>query len=324
MSVTISVNPSPTSKADGYKVYNASGLVDSASLVQGSVLKGTQNQTIWIMFEPNLPEGSTLVSANIDLWMTALGGTNNSFLRVGWFANDGTWNVQASNLGLGEYAVFSLTGAPGVHPTRLGASDAKWINSVPSFNPLSAVLSSAPASGTAFSIGGGSGISPTYADADFVSDAQDAFDSNETNRTARGVPMLMTILPTDNAAQQWILASNEDTTSSRRPLLTLVYNPPSIAAAITSTAVVNASALLQIDVSSNIASSASVSASLTLVVAPVFPISGKTLVTSAISASSKTGKFINGDVNFGNSINASVYVRKGFGPNNSLSTRERG
>lgn len=269
MSVTITASPSPSGTLGGvaqvgnlYKAYTASSLTTNTNLIQGSVLKGAQNQTVWIMFEPAVPKDSTWISASLGLYQNTFSGTATTTLRIGWFANDGTWNDQDTfEYGLNKYAAFSPTGAPGAHPTRDGTSDAKWINNYPSFNPLTVTVAASPASGTSFSIGGGAGISPTFADADFVTDAQAAFASNEAHRNVRGVPMLMTILPSSNFGNQWVMVSDSDSTASRRPLLTIVYDPPAIAAEITSSASVSAEAVCTYSVASSISASASVSAS---------------------------------------------------------------
>jgi len=191
------------------------------------------------MFEPNIPDGSTFVSVELDLFQVSITGSALIPLdiSVGWLANDGTWNVQTSNTGWDDYAgnVDPAT-EPALHPSRDGSSSSDWVNNFPSFSLLTMTFgSNAPASSTAFSFGGGAGISPTFSDADFLTDAQDAFDDNEVNRTARGVPMAIVIVPEDAQAQQWAIASNENATVANRPELTIVYNPPAIASELSST-----------------------------------------------------------------------------------------
>ncbi len=226
---SVTVNPTPTSEADVCKSYGSSPFQDNTTLIVGSTAKENQDQTAWIMFEPNLPAGSTFVSVELDLYQQLLTGLLAVDWRIGWLANDGTWNVQTTSTGFGEYpGVVNPATEPTLHPTRAGASDTDWINNFPSFNPLNTTPGTAPASGTAFSFGGGTGITPTYSDADFLTDAQSAFDGNEVNRTARGVPMAVVILPSNNNAQEWTLRSNENASVADRPALTIVYNPPAI------------------------------------------------------------------------------------------------
>lgn len=268
MSVTLVESPSPTSKADITSEYLVAGYQDSQFLYVGSIFKGGTNNASWLMFEPNIPAGSTLVSAKLDLFMNVLSGAVSLDVRVGWLGNDGIWNLQTSSNGWGAYGAasnFSPTGtASGVHPDRTGVSDSGWINNFPSFNPHSGTP---PASGTAFSFGGGAGISPTFSDSAFLTDAQDAFDGNETNRTARGVPMAVLLVPTTANLQLWNMASNENATVANRPTLTIVYDPPAIAAEITSTATVDANLeLTTSDPSAEIISSATVSAALSFIV----------------------------------------------------------
>ena len=243
MSDSIAVNPSPTSKADVFKVYSASSWIDTTALTVGSTSKGNQDQSVWIIFEPNIPAGSTLVSVEVDLYMNILGGlvTTVSNVLAGWLALDGTWNVQTSSLGWDEYTGnVAPTDYPAIHVDRTGASDSDWINNFPAFDLALTVGTDVPASGTHFQFGGGSGISPTFSASAFLDDAQDVFDANETNRTARGVPMAFVFVPQGAELVQWAMISNEGVTTSQRPELTIVYDPPPIAAELSSTSSMDA------------------------------------------------------------------------------------
>jgi len=314
MSVTITASPSPSGTLGGvaqvgnlYKTFSSSSLTTNTTLIQGSALKGIQNQTVWIMFEPAVPKDSTWISASLGLYQNTLNGIATTTLRIGWFANDGTWNDQdVFEYGLNKYAAFSPTGAPGAHPTRDGTSDAKWINNYPSFNPLTVTVAASPASGTSFSIGGGAGISPTFADADFVTDAQAAFASNEAHRNVRGVPMLMTILPSDSFGNMWTMASDSDSTASRRPLLTIVYDPPAIAAEITSSASVSAEAACAYSVASSISASASVAAEAVC----TYSVASSISASASVSASAALAYLIASEISAAASVSPGpVWIR---------------
>ena len=266
MSDTISVNPTPSSHADVYKTYLAADpWLDIGTLIYGSTIKGAVGQTLWFLFEPNLPADSTLVSVEMNLYLNSLVGTTSTAIPqlVGFLAGDGTWEVQTGNTGWDEYA----TAGAAPHPLRSGASDATWINNFPSFDHTLSHGSTTPSVGAVFSYGGGSGISPTYSDASFLSDAQDAFDAEEASRTARGVPLAIMIVPQNNAGSQWSIASNEDTTASRRPELVIVYDPPPIAAELAGGSSVAADLAIVYGAASELAGDADIDAAASLIAA---------------------------------------------------------
>ena len=270
MSITIVESPSPSSVADMWMSWTTTGFTNNNLLYVGSIYKGGQNVASWLMFEPNIPAGSTLVSVELSLYQNALSGVASLDVRVGWLANDGVWNIQdPSSTAWAEYGPaydFSSTTAPGAFPDRTGTSDAKWINNFPAFNPLSSVVASnTPASGTAFSFGGGTGISPTFSASDFLTDAQDSFDSNVANRNSRGVPIAVLLVPETSALQLWNMPSNEHTSTALRPTLTIVYDPPAIASEITSTATVAADLYAIYGADAEISASAAVAAALSVV-----------------------------------------------------------
>ena len=254
MSDTIAVNPSPTSKADVYRVWTTNSVFDIGTLVLGSTAKANQNQGIWMLFEPNIPAGATFTGVTLDLYQETLSLTSTVNIRVGFLAGDGTWEAQASSLGWDEYAGAYNT-MP--EPDRTGTSDAGWINNFASFDPFVSTSGTAPASATAFSFADSGG---TYNDAQFLTDAQDAFDAEEASRTARGVPMAILMIVETNAAQQWVLKSNEHASGTDLPTLTIVYDPPPIASELSSTSSIDADLIGDFTLATELSSTTAVDA----------------------------------------------------------------
>ena len=222
---TVSVNPTPTDQADFFTNYaspTGNPTTQSASTHNiGSVQKSLQNQATWFIFEPDIPLGAELTSVSFRIHVNTKTGTAAHTVSVGFLELDGTWNVQASDLGWGEYGT-SAASLP--YPNRTGAADAGWEGGSARFftNFLNGVVTS----GDWLEwndAGSGTGDVVTT-DSGFLTDAQNIFNDNETNRTARGVPMAILAVPSASAGQMWNINSAE--AASLNPILEISYEVP--------------------------------------------------------------------------------------------------
>jgi len=235
----------PTSGGNVTKGYNAAGNPSATPglLSVGSVAKGVPQQSTWLRFEINIPDGSTINSVRVILFFLSRQGIAAGYnlpIIAGFFEPDGTWNLDGQDYA--DYATFTPAGAPGVFPALDGSADAAWINaSTPAFDFNDTGTNTIP--GLTFfdfsSQGNQGDTTTTFTSAQMLSDAQDAFDANTAERTANGVPMAFGIFPQNTAATQWALASVANATASRRPVLEIDYDPPSIFGEVSSAASVD-------------------------------------------------------------------------------------
>ena len=198
----------------------------------GSDSKGLSNTASWMMFELPIPAGATITNVKVDLRINLVvigsgGGSRPYFM--GWLAQEGIWNVQATEDGWKESSYTDYDSLP--HPEL--ATSVEWQGSSPSFNTT---ISQPPFSGADRVVWAGSG--GDFNDASFVSKLQDLFDGNELNRTARGVPVALLLRANSSVFTQFRFdSSNHPTFPERRPVITVDYTPlPDLLGAVSGSA----------------------------------------------------------------------------------------
>jgi hypothetical protein len=183
-------------RADGSTNFLATGPINfqGVSMDIGSVAKGAVRSVIWMMFEIPLRAGTRFGGMSINLSRSLSSGSGLVPLMVGFIEKDGVWNVGGeAGLGWDEYA--NEESLP--HPAD--ETDALWLDASPSLSH--SININDHGNGDIVKWGYNS-PALHYESTKFLTDLQTAFDENESDRTSRGVPVAIMMVPPAGASSR--------------------------------------------------------------------------------------------------------------------------
>lgn len=185
----------------------------------GSVLKGLQKGSFFVLFEIDEPSGTVFTSVEFSLYDFITFGALGTPFNFGVLAKDGIWNInpESSPKGLGDYVLAED------FPRPLSDTDAAWVSGTAAIVGILDVFVH-PVGGTPNRVTWGStGLGSDFEAGNFLTDFQTAFDENESDRTiARGVPVLLyiqSISPFSLGTHRF--SSQNDPVEANHPTLTL-------------------------------------------------------------------------------------------------------
>lgn len=194
-------------RADGSGSFTQTGsfTFSAASMDLGTVIKGVLRSVLWLTFEIPFPVGTRFGAMSINLKRGITLGSDDFSVWVGFLATDGTWNTGGES-GLGWKEYLNIEDLP--HPNS--STGPEWLNSSIS---LSHIISISDHSDGNIVKWGTNVTGLNYENHKFLTDLQTAFDENEPNRTSRGVPVAIAMVPHGTTSRIFRFETVEGTTA---------------------------------------------------------------------------------------------------------------